>query len=119
MWKKPRYVRPEDYIYPDRCMLKWQGMLLSDHNERMRSDRIQEAVEKEHRYHTEAELADWDGLIRQSKDREREVTILVSRPNEPEAMVTGIIRAIRGSRLHVQTAEGMCIISRHEVEGIS
>ncbi len=119
MWKKPRAVRPEDFIYPDRCMLKWQGMLLSDHNERMRFDQIQEAAEKEERYHTEAELEDWDDLIMQSKKLNREITILVSRPNEPEFRVTGTVRSIRAGKLHIQTEGGECILFRHEVDGIS
>ncbi len=118
MWKKPRYIRPEEQIYPDRCMLKWQGMLLSDHNERIRFDLIQEKTIPEEKYHTEAELDDWDALIMQSRQSRREITIHVTRPNEPPFQITGTVQAIRGSRLHILTGEGECIIMRHEVEEI-
>lgn len=119
MWKKPRSVKQEDYIYPDRCMLKWQGMLLSDHSECMRFEQIQEETEKEERYHTEAELEDWDDLIMASKIQAREITILVSRPNEPEFRLTGRVRSLRGDKLHIMTEDGECVLSRHEVEGVT
>lgn len=31
--KEIRGYKKEDMLYPDRCMLKWQGMMLSDHSE--------------------------------------------------------------------------------------
>ncbi len=31
--KEIRGYNKEDMLYPDRCMLKWQGMMLSDHSE--------------------------------------------------------------------------------------
>jgi hypothetical protein len=31
--KEIRGYKKEDMLYPDRCMMKWQGMLLSDHKE--------------------------------------------------------------------------------------
>lgn len=31
--KEIRGYKKEDMLYPDRCMMKWQGMLLSDHTE--------------------------------------------------------------------------------------
>lgn len=34
--KEIRGYRKEEMLYPDRCMLKWQGMLLSDHTELMK-----------------------------------------------------------------------------------
>ena len=119
MWKKPRYVKPEDMIYPDRCMLKWQGMLLSDHNERMRSERIQETCLKEEKYHTEAEYEDWDGLILKSKQTKSPITILVSRPNEPQFTVVGVILFSRGPKLRIWTESGEIMIERHEVDGIA
>ena len=33
--KPIRGYRKEEMLYPDRCMLKWRGMLLSDHSEMM------------------------------------------------------------------------------------
>lgn len=32
-WKEPRDYDPRKMLYPDRKMLKYQGMLLSDHRE--------------------------------------------------------------------------------------
>ncbi|MFZ2258762.1 MAG: hypothetical protein WAV55_11645 [Clostridiaceae bacterium] len=118
MWKKPRYVKPQEMIYPDRCMLKWQGMLLSDHNERMRSERIQEASLKEAKYHTEAEYEDWDQLIAKSKATKTPITILVSRPNEPQFTVTGVVLFSRGQTLRLWTDSGEIMIQRHEVDEI-
>lgn len=52
-WEKPRGYKTQDMLYPDRCMLKWQGFLLSDHNEVMDFERelheqvlVQEAGEQ-------------------------------------------------------------------------
>lgn len=106
-------------IYPDRCMLKWQGMLLSDHNERMRADQIRETCEKEPRYHTEADYETWDQLIQKSKRDGQAITLLISRPNEPEFSVTGVIQSVKSNRLTLLTGQGLMIISRHEVEGVS
>ena len=36
MMKKIRGYKKSDMLYPDRCMLKWRGMLLSDHTELMK-----------------------------------------------------------------------------------
>lgn len=118
MWKKPRYVRPEDMIYPDRCMLKWQGMLLSDHNERIRFDQIQETCLKEEKYHTEAEYEDWDQLIARSRAMKSPITLVVSRPNEPQFSITGIVHSSKGSRLSLWTDNGEIVIERHEVDDI-
>ncbi len=118
MWKKPRSVRPEDMIYPDRCMLKWQGMLLSDHNERMRFEKLQEKSLKEEKHHTEAEYEDWDQLIAKSKQTRKPITITVSRPNEPQFEVTGIVLSSRGAKLTLETGNGEIMIERHEVDNI-
>ena len=32
-FKEIRGYKKEDMLYPDRCMMKWQGMMLSDHKE--------------------------------------------------------------------------------------
>lgn len=119
MWKKPRYVKPKDMIYPDRCMLKWQGMILSDHNERMRFEQIQEQCLKEEKYHTEAEYEVWDQLILKSKRTKSLITILVSRPNEPQFTVTGVVLSSRGAQLRLWTDNGEIIIERHQVDGIA
>lgn len=34
-FKEPRDCKVSDMIYPDRGMMKWQGFILSDHNEAM------------------------------------------------------------------------------------
>ncbi|KAF5054419.1 hypothetical protein [Proteiniclasticum sp. QWL-01] len=118
MWKKPRTCRPQDRIYPDRCMLKWQGMLLSDHNERIRLDQLQEACEKPARYHTEAEREDWDVLIARSKTEGLPLTLIISRPNEPEMTRQGIVQLIRPTRLVLMTEQGPLTVARHEIDGV-
>lgn len=35
-FKEIRGYKKEDMLYPDRCMMKWQGMLLSDHTEALK-----------------------------------------------------------------------------------
>ncbi len=32
-FKEIRGYKKEEMLYPDRCMVKWQGMMLSDHSE--------------------------------------------------------------------------------------
>lgn len=118
MWKKPRFCRVQDMIYPDRCMLKWQGMLLSDHNERIHIDAQAEFAEREDRFHTEAQYEDWDSLIEESRRSHLPLTLLVARPGEREFMVRGVIRSIRKNRLCVLTDQGEIFLERHEIGGI-
>lgn len=105
-------------IYPDRCMLKWQGMLLSDHNERMKLDSLLETCEKPARYHTEADYEAWDQLIRRSKNEGRFITLVAARPNEPESRLTGIVQTLRGGRIHLLTDNGLVILARHEIDEV-
>ncbi len=44
--KEIRGYKKEDMLYPDRCMLKWQGMMLSDHSEALFDGEKERAVEK-------------------------------------------------------------------------
>ncbi len=46
--KEIRGYKKEDMLYPDRCMLKWQGMMLSDHSEALfdKAKEREKAVEK-------------------------------------------------------------------------
>ena len=47
MMKEIRGYKKEEMLYPDRCMLKWQGMLLSDHTEKMKDDQKEKAKQQE------------------------------------------------------------------------
>lgn len=38
-WASPRDYDRKNMLYPDRKMLKYQGMLLSDHSERIKDDK--------------------------------------------------------------------------------
>lgn len=105
-------------IYPDRCMLKWQGMLLSDHNERMKLDQILEVCEKPARYHTEAEYEAWDRMIRRSWQEAKPLQLLIARPGEPEFSITGTVRTIRQGKIHFLTDSGLMILLRHEIDGV-
>jgi len=42
-WEKPRDYDRKNMLYPDRKMLKYQGMLLSDHSERIKDDKKYES----------------------------------------------------------------------------
>lgn len=118
MWKKPRFCRIQDMIYPDRCMLKWQGMLLSDHNERIRSDETAEAVETDARHHTEAEYETWDRLIEESRVSGRMLIIRVARPGEGGFTVRGRILGVQRGHLCIAAEQGEILIAHHEVEEI-
>lgn len=37
-WEEPRGYDKKEMLYPDRKMLKYQGMLLADHSERIKDD---------------------------------------------------------------------------------
>ncbi len=118
MWKKPRSCKPQDMIYPDRCMLKWQGMLLSDHNERMRLEQVLEIYETKAIYHTEAEYEMWDRLILRSKREGMPITLRIRPLNEPPVSVTGVVQSIKPTKLALLTEQGSLNISRHEVDDV-
>ena len=118
MWKKPRSCLPQDMIYPDRCMMKWQGMLLSDHNERMRQDEILDLCETMVRYHSEAEYEAWDRLIQKSKYESLPITFEIIRDNEPRLQVSGIIESFKKNTLTLLTKNGRMVIYRHEVDDV-
>lgn len=43
-FEKPRSIPVADWLYPDRGMIKWQGFILSDHNEVMDFERAVRAA---------------------------------------------------------------------------
>lgn len=43
-FEKPRSIPVSEMLYPDRGMLKWQGFILSDHNEVMDFERAVRAA---------------------------------------------------------------------------
>lgn len=43
-WEKPRDYDKRKMLYPDRCMLKFQGMILSDHSEMIKEEEKKQAV---------------------------------------------------------------------------
>lgn len=53
---QPRSYKKNEMLYPDRCMLKYHGFLLSDHDEALRDDRGEAYGYEE----------EWDRLIKES-----------------------------------------------------
>lgn len=73
-WEKPRNCKTEDRLYPDRCMLKWQGFLLSDHNEVMDYERtvLEQAMCE---VANEARRESWDREVYQAWAQKRRLKI--------------------------------------------
>ncbi len=118
-WKKPRGYRKEDMLYPDRCMLKWQGMLLSDHTERMFEDRAAESVQKEAVTFSEQELEQWDALLQKSMMENCQLRFRINRVNELPYFVIGRVQCIKGRNIHILEGKSPSLIQGFEVDEIT
>ncbi len=117
-WKKPRGYRREDMLYPDRCMLKWQGMLLSDHNERMFADQTAESTMREEITFSEQELEQWDGLLQKSRQENIKLRFRINHVNEQPYFLIGEVQCIKGRGIHILQGEDRRVIQRYEVDEI-
>ncbi|PKK39273.1 hypothetical protein ABB02_01505 [Clostridiaceae bacterium JG1575] len=116
-WKKPRSVPLKDQLYADRCMLKWQGMLLSDHNERIDYEKDWErqrrkAEEGARRW----DLDRWDELILDSL-QEKTILCFVLEAEEG-AIVCGSVLRLEGQALWLKTDRGPRKVLKQQVRGI-
>lgn len=64
-FRPPRSYKKNEMLYPDRCMLKYHGFLLSDHDEAMREDREESFGYRDH----------WDQWIKESLRYDRPLRI--------------------------------------------
>lgn len=65
-FKKPRGYSLVDMVYKDRCMLKWQGFLLSDHNEAMEEEKVSMNLVTERIVKSQMEYDKWNILLMES-----------------------------------------------------
>lgn len=119
MWKKPRSCAPEDQLYPDRGMLKWQGMLLSDHNERIRLDAIAKALyTPEGDQATEEERDHWDRMIRLALQEKRKIHLLVAPVEGKPGWVSGYLKRLVQSCLYLEAAGQVKIVPAQEIKKV-
>ncbi|WP_459129795.1 hypothetical protein [Guggenheimella bovis] len=62
-WKSPRDVKVGEWLYPDRGMLKWQGYLLSEHNEAIFYEAWEELNAPSFYDVSEEEKESWNDLL--------------------------------------------------------
>lgn len=118
-WKEPRSCRYEDMLYEDRRMLKWQGMLLSDHNERMYDDVLAERTERDPIYIDEEENERWDHLISESLFSGKYLKIVSARPGEEEKTRFGIIKKVKKNMMILSDNGYDSIIEKWEIRSIN
>lgn len=105
-WAKVRGFKTEDMLYPDRCMLKWQGFLLSDHNEVMDLERamLAEVLAEEA---NEGKRESWDRKVQQAW-QDRQCLRITYRTLFGQETVQGILHAVEADHL-VLGVERCCI----------
>lgn len=96
-WKKPRGFNLQDMLYPDRCMLKWQGFLLSDHNEVMDYERtvLDQVIREEA---NEAKRESWDHKVHEAWAQQRRLEITHRTLNGQET-VQGVVFTLEADHL--------------------
>lgn len=112
------YYTPDELGYQDRGMVKWQGFLLSDHNEQMEQERKDRAFippklqqSKENRSRI---LADAYSL-------KREVAIQMNTLENgryPKDLI-GYVLGVEHEQLFLQTEKGIHILSIEGIRNIS
>lgn len=98
-------------------MLKWQGMLLSDHNERIRQDELMEAHYKRRRTPASDELALWDELLRWSKETGGALRITVSPDLETAFVLRGRVNRMINEELYIH-GDGFYRLHKSEISAI-
>ncbi len=117
-WKKPRGYNKNEMLYPDRCMMKWQGMILSDHNERIAEDKVSEGIEKEYINQSEQELEEWDALLRKSLYDKAYLRLRINRMGEEYFYIVGTVEKIKVKNLYVNENGTVRIIHKSEIDEI-
>lgn len=117
-WKKPRGYNKDEMLYPDRCMMKWQGMILSDHNERIEEDKVSESLEKEKSYLSEQELEEWDILLRKSQFEKVTLRFRINHLGEEYFHIIGNVEKIKGKNLYVNENGLIRVIHKTEIDEI-
>lgn len=119
-WKKPRNFKIEDMLYTDRCMLKWHGMLLSDHTERITSDKAAENLMLElidaYEY---VDRSSWDELLKVSRVEKKPLKITVSVDLATKEVYVGIPTGVSGGLINFTTTTGKLIkISKMSIKSM-
>lgn len=74
-WEKPRTISVSDMLYPDRCMIKWHGFILSDHNEVMAFEQAVLEAAADNSGSNDPEQ--WDRLLRKSLEENQAIRVIV------------------------------------------
>ncbi len=105
-WPKPRGYDPNAMLYPDRRMLKWQGMLLSDHTETILADQAAKSLRREAAVFDEQELARWDEILQASIANELPIRLTIDQPGKPLSSIIGIALKVDENGVCLMTERG-------------
>lgn len=100
---QPRSYKKNEMLYPDRCMLKYHGFLLSDHDEALREDRKEAYGYEEH----------WDELIKDSLIHSLPIIITTS-----EDTLVGPILSLKDESFLLKVEGDFHVIRRESVLSI-
>ncbi len=114
-WKKPRDFKVEDMLYADRCMLKWHGMLLSDHNERISSDEAAENLMMEAINFSQDELESWDNTINEAIAQKKKIKILIKKEGKPLEEILVFPLAVSGKHLEIRDQKKKMSVCTKEI----
>ncbi|MEA4812909.1 MAG: hypothetical protein VB108_10110 [Anaerolineaceae bacterium] len=123
-WPEPRDYDHQNMLYPDRKMLKWQGMLLSDHRDVMNNEALALSLVRDTVDLDEQTLEEFDMLCKMAFLSHSIVKMIVDQPKKPLIQVTGKIIALMPDSIsldtgaYVQTFKVRQIISLQTSSGI-
>ncbi len=88
-------------------MLKWQGMLLSDHTETILADQALKSLRREAAVFDEQELARWDEILQASIANELPIRLAtIDQPGKPLSSIIGIALKVAENGVCLMTERG-------------
>lgn len=115
IWPKPRDYKAHDMVYHDRCMLKWQGFILSDHSEIMTEEEQTEPLLREVIKFDEQELEERDYILSQVLNTGITIRITLDIPGSTIKYVSGHVQDIRFDKLVLITTDGILKIKTCDI----
>lgn len=115
---KPRGYKLEDMIYPDRCMLKWQGFILSDHNEVIEDEKGYDSIMHKVNKKDVQEYEKWDNLLHLSKNKQLEINISFINSYNKLIKTKGILIRYTKENLFFKNEVGIFKINKNLIEDI-
>jgi len=113
--KEIRGYKKKDMLYPDRCMLKWRGMLLSDHSEMMLDNNMERTMQKTIIEYDEQEKERFDQIILTSLGTNKQVTFTINKKNTPYYTEQGVVTAIKKNMIFLESNGNTIIIKKGEI----